>query len=98
MTKKRKRPEPKKATKRPPAKASRAQAVDVLRKHAERLRKSGAHAMSIKPGAHGHVIEVYVPEDFTGTLPSRVGAMVNGRKVDLPIKPKKAPRFKPEKL
>ena len=73
-------------------------ASDVLRKHAERLRKSGAHAMSIKPGTRGPVIEVFVPEDFTGTLPSKIGATVKGKPVDVPIKMRKAPRFKAEKL
>jgi hypothetical protein len=96
MTKKRKRPVPKRAAKPKLSNASRAQTVNVLNKHAERLRKSGAHAMSIKPKALGHVIEVYVPEDFTGTLPSKVSATVKGKKVDVAIEVKKTQRFKPE--
>ena len=102
MTKKRTRPAtPKKTktkTKAAPSKATHPAARDVLRQHAERLRKSGAHAMRIKPGTKGPVIEVYVPEDFKGTLPSRVGATVKGKSVDVPIKMHKAPRFKAEKL
>ena len=54
--------------------------------------------MSIKPGARGPVIEVFVPENFTGTLPSTIGATVKGKSVDVPIKMRKAPRFKAEKL
>jgi hypothetical protein len=98
MTKKRKRPVLKTTRKSEPPKVSQAQAADVLRKHAERLRKLGAHAISIRHEAQGHVIEVYVPEDFTGTLPSKIETTVKGKKVDLRIKTKKAPRFKPEKL
>jgi hypothetical protein len=100
MTKKRTRPvTPKKKTvKAAGTKATLPAASDVLRKHAERLRKRGAHAMSIKPGTRGPVIEVFVPEDFTGTLPSKIGATVKGKPVDVPIKMRKAPRFKAEKL
>ena len=98
MTKKHPRPAPKKKTvKTAVSKATHPAARDVLRKHAERLRKSGAHAMSIKPGTKGPVIEVYVPEDFTGTLPSKIGATVKGKSVDVPIKMRKAPRFKAER-
>jgi hypothetical protein len=98
MTKKRQRPLRKTGKARLPE-VSHAQAADVLRKYAERLRKQGAHAMSIKPDStRGHIIEVYIPEDFRGTLPSKVGVTVKGKKLDLRIKTKKAPRFKPEKL
>src|SRR6188472_1719000 len=56
-------------------------------KNAERLRRLGAHAISIKPGASagsGHVIEVYVPEDFKGTMPKAVSTTVHGKRVDVP--------------
>jgi len=99
MAKKRTRPatpKKKKTVKAVASKVTHPAASDVLRKHAERLRKSGAHAMSIKPGARGPVIEVYVPEDFTGTLPSKIGATVKGKTVNVPIKMRKAPRFKAE--
>jgi hypothetical protein len=98
MTKKHQRPVRKKTRRAEGPKVSEAEAVDVLRKHAERLRKLGAHAISIKPDAQGHVIEVYVPEDFRGTLPSKVATTVKGKKLDVRIKAKKAARFKPEKL
>ena len=101
MTKKRTRPAtPKKKAARKKAasgsKATHPAASAVLSKHAERLRKSGAHAMRVKPGAKGPVIEVYVPEDFTGTLPSKVGASIKGKPVDVPIRMRKAPRFTAE--
>jgi hypothetical protein len=70
----------------------------VFRRNAERLRKRGAHALSLKADARGPLIEVYVPEDFKGTLPSKVQSTVKGKKCDLRIKAKKAPRFKAEML
>jgi hypothetical protein len=107
MTKKRKPParnkttktaKGSKASKAKSLRVSKAQAEAVVRRHAERLRQQGAHAISIKPDAGGHVVEVYVPEDFTGTLPSKVGMTVKGKKVDMEVKTTKAPRFVPEKL
>jgi hypothetical protein len=83
------------------AKPGRAAANQAAGKNAERLRELGAHAISIKPGASeasGHVIEVYVPEDFKGTMPKQVSTTVRGKKVEVPVKVKKKPRFKPEKL
>jgi hypothetical protein len=76
-------------------------AKSAAAKHAERLRKLGAHAISIKPGkgaASGHVIEVYVPDGFTGTLPERVTTTVRGKKVTVLVTVKKSPKFKAEKL
>ena len=103
MTKKKARPATrtkkavrKKTAQKPVSKATHLAASDVLRRHAERLRQSGAHAMRIAPGAKGPVIEVYVPEDFTGTLPLKVGASIKGKPVDIPVKMRKAPRFTAE--
>jgi len=100
MTKKRPRPSRKTARKRKlrRPKVSQAQAAQVLSKHAEGLRKQGAHAMSLQADAKGPVLEVYVPEDFKGTLPSTVATTVKGKKLNLRVKARKAPRFKPEKL
>ena len=88
----------KRAAKPTPGRAAASQAAG---KNAERLRKLGAHAISIKPGASaasGHIIEVYVPEDFKGAIPQKVSTTVRGKKVDVPVKVKKQPRFKAEKL
>jgi len=99
MSKKRPRPTRKTAATKPARpKVSQTQATEVFRRNAESLRKQGAHAMSLKADARGPLLEVYVPEDFTGTLPSKVQSTVKGKKCDLRIKAKKAPRFQPEKL
>ena len=76
-------------------------AKSAAAEHAERLRKLGAHAISIKPGngeASGHVIEVYVPEGFTGKLPKQVTTTVRGQMVTVPVTVKISPKFKAEKL
>ena len=98
MSKTRPRPLRKTVKKAAQPKVSQAQAAEVFRKHAEGLRKHGAHAMSLKADARGPLIEVYVPEDFKGTLPLTVGTMMKGKKLDVRVKARKAPRFKPEKL
>jgi len=76
-------------------------AKSAAAQHAERLRKLGAHAISIKPGngaASGHVIEVYVPEGFTGKLPKQVTTTVRGKMVTVAVRVKESPKFKAEKL
>lgn len=94
MTKKRKSAAPEEREK--PSNVSYDEANEARVKHAEHLRKQGAHAIRVVPGAQGHVIVAEVPEDFKGTLPSTVVATVKGKKVDVPVKTKKAPRYKPE--
>ncbi len=80
--------------------ATRVQANDVLRKHAERLRRGGAHALATPAGKafgiRGYVIEAYVTPDFKGKLPAKASATVRGKTVDVPIRITKQRRFKPE--
>jgi hypothetical protein len=80
--------------------ATRDQVSDVLRQHAERLRRRGAHALATPPGKAfgltGYVIEAYVTPDFEGTLPEKVSATVGGKTVDVPILVTRQGRFKAE--
>ena len=89
------------ATRKAERPSTDAAAKSAASDHAERLRKLGAHAISIKPGkgaASDHVIEVYVPEGFTGKLPKQVTTTVRGKKVAVLVTVKESPKFRAEKL
>lgn len=82
--------------------ATRAEAEAVLGKHAETLRKAGAHALQVESGqgygVRGPVIVAWVRKDFRGSLPESVSATVRGKKITVAVKTKPSEPFKAEKL
>ena len=72
---------------------SQTQATEVSRKNAERLRKQGAHAIVRQGGARRPPDRGVRSRGLQGHIAVEGVATVKGKKVDVPVKAKKAPRY-----
>ena len=75
-----------------------AQALRVLKKSAERLRKQGAHALSVRPGVSGAFIRALLVPGEGRALPKTVSATVQGKRVRVPLQTEEQEKFQAERL
>ncbi len=82
--------------------ATEAQAKQVLKRSAERLRRLGAHALSVREGSEfgraGPVIRALRAPGSGHTLPKTVSATVAGKRIRVPLHIEDEEQFQAESL